>query len=243
MGFLSSLFGGVPNLPKWQDQSLTGAQGQAVAANQSSLPGIESLATGVNTFNQQQLTQLLNSIMPGWSGQVTQTGKNISSELKGQIPTDVAQVLQSSDAARSLTGGFGGSGLAGNLTARDLGLTSLNLMGQGESSLNSWSKTIDAMFAPGLFNVSSMFISPQQEFQDAFMNEESAIAQKNKIAFAGAMPNPVYGGLINTGIGLLQGAASFFGPGAAEFTPGEAPAGTVTTGSASYAPGTNPWGL
>ena len=193
-----ALFGTKPNVPPWEGVSLDQSQNQATAANEAALPGLEKLASGVNAFNQEELTTLFNSIMPGWSNMVSQSGKNISSELKGEIPTDVAQALQSSDAAKALTGGFGGSGLSGNLTARDLGLTSLNMMQQGQSSLESWSSMIDQMFAPGQFNIQSMFISPQQEFSASMENEALKFNRdwtSNQIA---ASPDPVVSGSFNT---------------------------------------------
>ena len=216
-GFLGGLFGDRPSVPPWQNISLDQQQKQSVAANQSALPGLESLAGGVDVFNQQQLTSLMNTILPGWSDSATKASKNISSELSGEIPTDVSQALQSSDAAKSLTGGFGGSGLAGNLTARDLGITSLDLMGKGLSSMESWSSMIDQMFAPGEFNVSSMFISPQQEFQDTFENQEMAWGQQWLSSQVQAMPNPQATGLWNmlagAGQGFRQGLSSGGGGG------------------------------
>jgi hypothetical protein len=205
MGFLQDVFGGRPKYQRWQDVSLDKSQQGAIDANLAALPGMEKLAEGVNVFNQEQLTQLLNSVMPGWSDMTKQAGKNIASELKGEIPTDVAQALQSSDAAKALTGGFGGSGLAGNLTARDLGITSLNLMQQGQSSLESWSAMIDQMFAPGMMNVGSMFISPQQEFESLFKNQMGKFGQSNMMAGAAAMPDPVTGALVNMGQGAAKG--------------------------------------
>jgi hypothetical protein len=221
MGFLSGLFGSTPSVPKWNDVSLTGAQTQAIGANQASLGSIENLATGVNQFNQEQLTQLLNSIMPGWSGAAATAGKNIASELKGEIPTDVSQAIQSSDAAKALTGGFGGSGLAGNLTARDLGLTSLDLTGKGLSSLESWTGMIDKMFAPGEFNIASMFISPEQEFEDTFKNQEMSWGAQWMQNQVNAQGDPAMQGLFSMGIsgisslfnsmGGVKGITSMFG--------------------------------
>ena len=172
--WLAGSLAGTPKVPTWQNLSLSGSQTGAIGANAASLPGIESLATGVDTFNENQLMQLLNSIMPGWSGAAGQAGQNITSELEGKVPADVQNMLQSSEAAKALAGGmgFGAGTLGGSDVAKSLGLTSLGLMNQGMSSLESWTGMIDRMFAPGQFNVSSMFISPQQEFEDTMANQE-----------------------------------------------------------------------
>jgi hypothetical protein len=208
MGLLSSIFGSKPTVPAWNDINLSDQQTKAISANQGSLGSIENLATGVNTFNQDQLTQLMNNIMPGWSKSASTASSNISDELSGKIPSDVSGNIQSSAAAQALTGGFGGSGLAGNLTAKDLGLTSLDLTNQGLSSLESWTSMIDKMFAPGQFNISSMFVTPQQEFQDTFENQQMSWGAQWMQNQVSAMPDPVLSG-INAEIMSL--AKSFVG--------------------------------
>ena len=216
-GFLGQMFGERPTVPVWNAVTLGQSQTKAVGENQSALPGIENLASGVDTFNQNQLTQLLNSVMPGWSDMANQSSKNTASELKGEIPTDVSQALQSSDAAKALTGGFGGSGLSGNMTAKDLGLTSLNLMQQGQSSLESWTSMVDNMFAPGQFNVSSMFVDPQTEFTDTMQNQEQQFSQQWLSNQVESMANPEATGLWSMlsgmGSGMMSGGGNSGGGG------------------------------
>ena len=215
MGFLSSLFGGTVSLPAWQNIAPSDAQASAIAGNISQLPQAEKLASGVDTFNEQQITQLLNNIMPGWSGMVGQAGKNIGAELQGQVPSDVQEALQTSAAAKALTGGtgFGTGTIGGNNFVKSLGLTSLGLMNQGETSLQNWSSVIDQMYAPGMFNVTSMFLSPQQEFQDLLQNEMGRVGQENMAAEMAAQPNPVFGGLLGLIAGGAKAGASFAGAG------------------------------
>ena len=197
MGFLSSIFGGKPSVPAWNNVNLDEQQTKAITANQASLPGIENLATGVDTFNEQQLTDLLNKVMPGWSGNVDQAQTNISQELQGKVPTDVSNELQSNSAAKALTGGmgFGAGTLGGAGFAKSLGLTSLSLMGQGESSLESWTSMVDKMYAPGQLNVSSMFISPQDEFTSTMQNQEMQWSRDWLQSQEDAMPDPVMSGI------------------------------------------------
>ena len=205
MGFLGDLFGSKPSVPAWNNISIDQSQTQAIGANQASLGSLENLSGGVNTFNQQQLTQLFNNIMPGFQSMAGTASKNISDELSGKIPTDVAETIQSSAAAQALTGGFGGSGLAGNLTAKDLGLTSLDLTGKGLSSLESWSAQMDKMFSPGEFNVSSMFINPQEEFTATMQNQEQEVQQQWMQSQVSAEGDPITQGLWNMGMGFGKG--------------------------------------
>jgi len=228
MGFFNAVFGGTPSVPAWNNINLGQQQQLAIGQNQSALPGAEKLAGGVDAFNQQQLTSILNSIIPGWDSMAKTATGNIASELKGEIPTDVSQTLQSSDAAKSLTGGFGGSGLAGNLTARDLGLTSLNLTQTGTSSLESWTSMVDKMFSPGMFNISSMFVTPQQEFESSFQNQQQQWQTqwlKNQVA---AMPDPVLGGInseIMSVISAYLGGGGNFSTKGGSGSPGSTPGG------------------
>jgi len=217
MGVFQDTFGSKPTVPVWDNITLGGQQTKAINENIASLPSAEKLASGVSGFNQEQLTAMLNSIIPGWSGMSATAGKNMASELSGQIPTDVLQQIQSSSAAQSLTGGFGGSGMAGNLTAKDLGLTSLNLTQTGQSELENWTGMVDKMFAPGQFNVSSMFVDPQTEFQDTMQNQEMSWSQQWQQNQVSAMPDPTMAAMFkmtsSMGEGMMSGGGGGGGGG------------------------------
>lgn len=190
---ITNVLGGTakkPTVPTYTPTNVPAEQQATVAGNAGVLPATENLASQYNLFNQQQLTQMLQTAIPGYSAITSKASQNILDELSGKIPADVQGAIESSSAAKALTGGFGGSPLAGNLTARDLGLTSLNLMQQGLSSAESWTKMMDSMFAPGQFNVSSMFVSPQFTTgvtQSNTANQFGVEWLKNQLA---AMPDP-----------------------------------------------------
>jgi len=170
------ILGGVekPKVPDWKDINLATEQGKAIAANQAALPGAEALVSASNSFSQDQITKMLEQAIPGYSSIVGSASDNIESMLKGEIPTDVSQAVQTNAATRSLEGGYGGSGMSRNLVARDLGLTSLDLTGKGLASAQSWMQSMNSIFRPGMLDVSSMFVSPQQMFQDTMQNQEQA---------------------------------------------------------------------
>lgn len=168
---LTNLLAGKPNIPTWNTVDLGQQQTKAVTQNQNSLPALETLAGGVNTFNLSQLSQALQTMIPGYDALTKGASANIESELAGKIPQDVSDALQNSDAAKALTGGFGGSAMAGDLTARDLGLTSLQLTQQGTSAAQSWITSMGQLTQPSLFNLTSMFVTPQQQFADTMENQ------------------------------------------------------------------------
>lgn len=197
MGLFGDLVGKVlggfaqkPKVPTYQPISAGGSAAEAIAANTANLPGAENLASQYNLFNQQQLSQLLNTVIPGYSDISSKASGIISDELSGKLPSDVMASIESSDAAKATAGGFGGSGLAANLTARDLGLTSLNLTQQGLSSAEGWISMMDRMFSPGQFNASSMFISPATQIGVNTTNTENQWGVQWLQNQINAMPDP-----------------------------------------------------
>ena len=163
----AGLIQGRPELPKFKPISVEEEQRKAIQGNIENLPGAEKLATSVNAFNQAQLDKMLEAAIPGFGGMKEQISGNISDWLAGKVPEDVSGVVERSAAGKALAGGYGGSAMQRNLTARDLGLTSLDLMGKGVSSAESWMKTAAAISEPTMFNVSSMFISPTTQLAQA----------------------------------------------------------------------------
>lgn len=170
------ILGGVtkPTVPDWKDILLSDEQGKAIAANQAALPGAEALVSASNSFSQDQITKMLEQAIPGYSAMVGSASGNIESMLKGEIPTDVSNAVRMNSASRALSGGFGGSDSARNLTSRDLGLTSLDLTGKGISAAETWMQNMNSLFRPSMIDVSSMFVTPQQMFSDTFQNQEQS---------------------------------------------------------------------
>ncbi len=134
------------------------AAGAAVSANQASkdragargaanLPGLDipaavgeaeqltprtrELEAQRNAFNRAQLLESLGIQVPGYQEAQTQRTQNALALLRGELPPDVAAQVQRQSAGRALAGGYAGSQAARNLTARDLGRTSLALQQAG----------------------------------------------------------------------------------------------------------------
>lgn len=188
--FFDQFFGSKPKVPTLPTLNLGTEQQKSIAANQAALPGAEALVGKSNQFSIDQINKMLEQAIPGYSNIAKTISSNIASEVSGQIPSDVQQQLQDSTAAQALAGGYGGSGAHGNLVARDLGLTSLNLTQQGLSSMESWTKTAASIYEPSMISVGSMFITPQQQASfDVSQNEAQFQRQwmQNQIS---AMPAP-----------------------------------------------------
>ena len=170
MALFAEFFGGKPKVPKFKPVNVQQEQTKAIEGNVASLPALKSLGSDVNAFNTEQIQAMLRKVIPNYDEMVSGVSGNINSWLKGEIPDDVSGAVQRNAAVRSLYGGYGGSGMSRNLVARDLGLTSLNLTQKGLDSATRWTMANAEMVRPGMFNVQSMFISP--EFQAKFAQEE-----------------------------------------------------------------------
>jgi len=225
-GFLSSIFGSKPTVPNLPVLDLGTEQQKAIGANKAALPGAEALVGQANLFSQDQITQMLKSVIPGFSGMTATATSNIASMLKGEIPEDVSQAAMRADAAKSLGGGYAGSGMHGDLVARDLGLTSLQLTQQGLTSAESWMSGMAKLYEPGMMNVSSMFITPQQ--QAAFDTEQTqAQFQRSWMqSQISALPDPVMRGMFDSINNLVFGAMGMMGgsgqnPGTSQGQPGQ----------------------
>lgn len=163
-------FGDKPKVPQFKPVDVSAEQLAAISGNLAALPGAENLASKVNTFNQAELEKLLAVALPGFENIRNRIGQNINSLVSGEIPDDVSNAVQRNAAVRSLYGGYGGTGMARNLTARDLGLTSLTLTDKGLDSATRW--LASSAVAPR-FDVTSMFVSPTTRIQTKMFNSEN----------------------------------------------------------------------
>jgi hypothetical protein len=193
----------VPKIPGLADILKTGT-----AANMANVPGLEKLATATNMFNQAEITRMLESTAPGLLGGIKSATTNAASLARGEIPDDVSRAVQSSSAAKSLAGGFGGSGLGRNLTARDLGLTSLNLTGEGQQRLMGLGGFARNLFPT--FDYTTAFFSPAQMLDHAY----STFQRDLLAAKSAAAPDPVKRGKADQEMALFGMIMSAYGGGA-----------------------------
>ena len=194
----------IPELP-----TLESAQKTAVGANAANFADIAKLATGVNTFNQDQLNALIDRTLGPGVRQSIQD--NLAAQARGEIPRDVQDAIYRGTAERSAGGNaFGGGGFSRNITARDLGLTSLDITNKALSSAESW---LASAKAP-TFDVTSMFITPmQQSAANTDQFNRNLLAAKTVAA-----PDPVERGQFDSSmaltgmvLGIYSGGAGYQG--------------------------------
>lgn len=155
-----------------------------------------------NLANAPEIAALLEKILPGYSEMVKQGSANTLSLLKGEIPQDVKDAVYRSGAYKALSGGYGGSGMSKALTARDLGLTSLDLTGRGENSAQRWAGLTQSSNAPFLVT------GKEQAAQTERNNLYQQAVQQFKYN-VDAAPDPAAAGLFNLTSAIGSTAASF----------------------------------
>lgn len=205
------VFGSKPEVAEFTPTDLGAESKKAVTANMENLPEIQAF---------------LDKLLPGWSDMVAQGSKNTLSLLRGELPKDVQDKVRRTAAFQAFAGGYGGSGMSKALTARDFGLTSLDLMGRGENSAQRWAGLTSGQAAP--FLVTGRDQAAQTERNNLY---RQAVEQfKFNVA---ASPDPGAAGMFNT-IATIGGTAASFGMGSAmnaQRSGGAAPA----AGGYSYA--------
>jgi hypothetical protein len=209
LSWLSPVFGSKPDVAPFDFLNLTEEQRKAIAANIANMPKIEELGNMFQQFYLDQMdtafggTGIFRSIMES-GGRTTQEMLDQSEQmLRGEIPKDVKDQVMRSSAYQSLMGGYSGGTMAGANAARNLGLTSLNMITQGATlagaagnAAQRWASLSGAAGTPGAGGVTAgMLITPQQ--QAAFDMQQAMIKhnlkqQKENIK---AARDPVIGGL------------------------------------------------
>jgi len=149
-----------PKVPKFQHVDFAAEQEAAIKQNTESLPELGALAEGVNRISTDQLNAALERMLPGYSTMRDKVTSNISSYLRGEIPSDVARAIERRGAERGISTGTSGSSFDEFGKLRNLGITSLELQQQGLNAAGRWLDSIAARTPT--FNITSMFISPQE---------------------------------------------------------------------------------
>lgn len=194
---LGSLFGGLfggkkPKVPELKPIDFAKEQQQAIQQNIAALQPATELAQKTTAAEQSQLEAQLRRAIPGYDQLVQQAGANIGAALRGEISPEVSAQVQRSTAGQALSGGFGaGSGFGRALTARDLGLTGMQIQNQGLAQAQNFIQQQRTFGMVQPFSVSSMFITPAQRI-GAIQEQQSRMYSRDLTAAqVAAAPSPM----------------------------------------------------
>lgn len=168
---LSAAFEEKPDVPEFQWIDLVQKQLETAEGNLEVLPITEKIGTRANEFMRGERAKTLAGI-PGLEDIETQTVENLKGWLRGELGDDLSSSVQRRSNAQAFAGGYGGSGMARNLEARDLGLTGLQLQQSAIPLGGSYLSGATARRAIPEFNPATMFIDPMAAAQfDAQQNQ------------------------------------------------------------------------
>jgi len=188
---LFSLIGGLlaspPKVPPIEKLNPMQVALQSTNVNQANLPGLINLARDTTNAQQDILLSSLRKSIPRFDEIFGKTSEDISNWLSGVVPSDVENAVMRKSGAAAFAGGFGQAPARANLEARDLGLTSLNLMKTGVDSAGRWTQQAAALTTPGVFNIASMFLNPTQIYQ---MENEQNLQQFQRQFAKNQINNP-----------------------------------------------------
>lgn len=152
------------NLPTYKKVDVGAEQQTTVNDNLSVLPSATKLTGQANAANVANAQAMYRSIIPDYDRLVAQASGLISDQLAGKLFGDEVSRSLSESAAKAVGGGFAGSGMWRNLTARDLGRTTYQVTQQGLTNAMNWLQTQRTMM-PQPLSVQSMFLSPAERVQ------------------------------------------------------------------------------
>jgi hypothetical protein len=155
------------DIPGMAQQSLNFGIQQAPSVNQASMQQLQALLGTALPGYQQQVGQMQTGAMNLLGGPITQDllGPTTQQMLAGNVPADVQNQIQRIAAQQAISGGTAGAGTgtSGTITARDLGLTSLNIMQQGQQRAAAGQSMETAGFTQGsnLLQLARNYLMPQ----------------------------------------------------------------------------------
>jgi len=241
--------GGGSSMPKPKPVKLSGVTlpdymtGLTDYAGQSAvIPSMAETASMADALSNQAYQRGLSKIYPGLTSQIGQISNLASTYLSGIIPQDVQDQIQRATAQQAISGGYGAtSGMGRNLTARDLGLTSLSLQQKGTEMFGIGANAARAL-NPSFTPVSSLLFTPAQllarqdqaaYYNNDIKNQQEIINSGNQMAMQGY--KAAQGGSAMSGLGggissITSALSKLFGSGGLKFGGGGGAPGTSTGG-------------
>lgn len=159
--FSALLAGEKPEVPDYLKLDLSDIMRQTSDANAGSIAAESSIANRTNQINFNELDDLLSKSIPGYHSLQQNQSDKLTSYLNGEIPQDVADAIQRGGAAKAIAGGFGASGMHGNLVARDLGRTSDDYVRYAMGAIPQWMQSTKALAVPQQYMVGQNFLNSQ----------------------------------------------------------------------------------
>src|SRR4029077_8646329 len=200
--WLSDIYGSTPKVAPYKWTYLPEEQLNAINANIAAFPDIKRLG---NMFQQYMLESYksagidMTDLIKGGVSNVKEMMGKAGEFLSGQVPEDVQDFVRRSSAYQNmLSSGVSNSAMGAANFARNLGVTSLDLIGKGATLAGEAGNAAQrwAGLASGtIMNPAGMMITPQQQADFMMKNRLYAQATKQLRYNVAAQPDPVVKGI------------------------------------------------
>lgn len=189
-------YGDKPNIPLYQTTDPTVQAGKAVSGNLQNLGIGEDLASKTNQYNEDEILKIFRQLNPSFDQTQANTQNNLLSMSQGILPQDVVDQEQRGNAAWGINSGVGsGSGMGGARSARNLGLTSLDLINKSVPLISGYNASERSTLMPKLYDPSQDFVSPETAISTDLVNQGNLYQNNLLKAKTDAAPDPAMAGI------------------------------------------------
>ena len=209
LGIGGSLLKKKPKIPTYKPVNQQAAQENAIAANLASFGKASELADMTAQADQERLDSILASIYPQYRETALSAGSAIQDMIAGRLPNQDQQMTMRRAAERSMLGGYANTGAGKNLTARDLGLSSLQMTQAGLGAFNQLSSNVRSNLTVNPMSTAFSYMSVPQYVQNEIGENQfsyQALVGKRQSDAANSFQSRLAGGLSAAG-GMMSGYA------------------------------------
>ena len=216
LGIGGSLLKKKPKIPTFKPVNQQAQQEAAIASNLASFGKASELAQQTSQADQDNLDAMLLRADPNYRQNISRASGVIGDFLAGRLPLSDQNVSMRKSAEGSQASGTPGSGFARYRTARDLGLSEVQLMQAGLGAFNQFSTNLRGNYMARPMSAAESYVSPTSFIGNAVQQNvarHNAAVQKAQSDAANSLQSRIAGGLstlggITTSYGLM-GAPSF----------------------------------
>ncbi len=174
LGLAGSLMKKKPKIPTYKKVNQTQEQEAGIAANLASFEKAKQLADQTTAADQDRLESVLSRTMPNYKDMLSGAGSAVQNMISGKLATEDQAMYMRQSAERGGTLGISGSGAGRNLTARDLGLSSLQMTQAGLGAFSQLSSNVRQNYTVNPMSTSAMYVSPSQRISNAIQENQYA---------------------------------------------------------------------
>lgn len=201
--FLTAAFGDSlnPEAFLYEKVDLTQSQLDTISGNLKAFPSADKLVDRVNPEIWKNDQARIRNLMPGYDAAKDSYLGTMRNLQEGELPfSDVADIVAGRAGASGVLNTPGG---ARNATLRDLGLSRMDAMREGNSMFGQF-VNISQQISPVEHQMrpQQMFFTPQERAQMDIQQAELDMMGRSQAELARAMPDPAQNALINAEMGI-----------------------------------------